>query len=277
MSSTNQANRVEPSAVSPIGFSTEPPPAAKSDGYTKIVERLAAAQKSNAGAPAYSRFVNRPLGRRFAALGYLLGMTPNMVTGISALFSFSGIAVIALVRPSLVSGIIVCLALVVGYALDAADGQLARLRGGGSSSGEWLDHMIDAAKISSLHLAVLIGAYRFFELASPAWLLVPIGFALVAAVMFFGLILNDLIRARVSAKTGQPVTRSAPSLFRSLMVIPTDYGVLCVVFLLLGAPIVFFAVYTVLFVANAGFMALAAVKWFRDMQALDTPAVGGTR
>ena len=197
-------------------------------------------------------------------------MTPNIITGISAFFSFAGIAVLALVRPSIWSGILVCLALVLGYAFDAADGQLARLRGGGSHAGEWLDHMGDAAKISSLHLAVLIAAARFFELNSVGWLLVPIGFVLVANVMFFGMILNDLLRARQAAKTGQPVVRAgAPSLVRSLLVVPTDYGLLCVVFLLLGAPLVFFAVYTVLFVANAAFMALAAVKWFRDMSSLD--------
>ncbi len=238
--------------------------------YPDVVGRLAAAQKYTPGAPAYSKFVNRPLGRRLAAAGYLLGLTPNMITGISAIFSFSGIAVIALVRPSLWSGVGVCLALVLGYAFDAADGQLARLRGGGSHAGEWLDHMVDAAKISSLHLAVLIAAYRFFDLNSAGWLLIPIGFVLVANVMFFGMILNDLLRARRAAKTGQPVVRAgAPSLVRSLIVVPTDYGLLCVVFLLLGAPSLFFVVYTALFVCNAGFMALAAVKWFRDMSVLD--------
>ena len=52
------------------------------------------------------------------------------------------------------------------------------------------------------------------------------------------------------------------------MVIPTDYGVLCIIFLLLGAPEVFFWVYAAIFAANAAFMGLAAVKWFRDMKAL---------
>lgn len=244
------------------------------ESYADIVARLAGAQKHTPGAPAYSRYVNRPLGRRLAAMGYLLGLTPNLITGISAAFSFAGIAVLALVRPSLWSGIVVCLALVVGYAFDAADGQLARLRGGGSHAGEWLDHMVDAAKITALHLAVLISAYRFFDLPT-GWLLVPIGFVLVANVMFFGMILNDLLRARQAAKTGTPIVRDRrPSLMRALLVVPTDYGLLCAVFLLLGATTAFFSVYTALFVANAAFMALAAVKWFRDMSALDTPISG---
>ncbi|WP_111767665.1 CDP-alcohol phosphatidyltransferase family protein [Nakamurella deserti] len=259
----------------PDRAATSPP---TRERYGDVVARLAGAQKHTPGAPAYSRYVNRPLGRRLAAAGYLAGLTPNVITGISAAFSFAGIAVLALARPSWWSGIVVCLALVVGYAFDAADGQLARLRGGGSHAGEWLDHMVDAAKITALHLAVLIAAYRFFDLGSAGWLLVPIGFVLVANVMFFGMILNDLLRARQAAKTGTPVARDRkPSLLRSLLVVPTDYGLLCAVFLLLGASSVFFTVYSLLFVANAAFMALAAVKWFRDMASLDAPRTDAPR
>jgi len=239
------------------------------ESYGSVVRRLAAAQKASKGAPAYSRFVNRPLGRRIAAAAYQLGMTPNQVTAISAALSFTGIAVLALVEPSWWMGALVCVALVLGYAFDAADGQLARLRGGGSISGEWLDHMVDAAKITSLHLAVLISVYRFFDLGSAGWLLVPIGFALVANVMFFGMILNDLLRARQTAATGVPIARPATSTLRSLLVMPTDYGVLCLIFLLMVSPLVFFVAYSVLFVGSAGFMLLASVKWFRDMSALD--------
>lgn len=243
----------------------------KARSYGDAMVRLHAAQKSSKGAPAYSRFVNRKAGRVLAAVAYRLGATPNQVTAVSAAFSFGAIAVLALVAPSWWSGLLVAVGLALGYALDAADGQLARLRGGGSSSGEWLDHFIDATKISTLHLAVLVAAYRFFDLSTPAWLLVPIGFAIVAAVMFFAMTLNDQLRRQhgVSAATApQPTT----STLRSLLVVPTDYGLLGWTFVLLAAPAVFFAVYTLLFACNAGFLSLAAVKWFRDMQALDPPA-----
>ena len=250
---------------------TQQPEAAGKLSFSEIVARLSAAQKTSVGAPAYSRFVNRPMGRRFAAAGYLLGLTPNMVTALSASCSFAGIALIALVNPSWISAIATCLLLVLGYALDAADGQLARLRGGGSASGEWLDHMVDATKISSLHLAVLICFYRFIELPARIFLLVPIGFTVVAAVMFFGMTLNDLLRRTVTAGTGRTIDRGTTSGLRSVLVMPTDYGLLCVVFVLLGAPVVFAWVYLVIFVANAGFMAMAAVKWFTDMKRLSAP------
>ena len=57
---------------------------------------LQRAQKTSKGAPAYSRLVNRPLGRVFAACAHVVGLTPNQVTCLSALATFSGIAVISL-------------------------------------------------------------------------------------------------------------------------------------------------------------------------------------
>ncbi|SNT03971.1 CDP-alcohol phosphatidyltransferase [Actinomadura meyerae] len=242
-------------------------------GFRDALSRLAMAQKTAKGAPAYSRFVNRKLGRVLAAASYVLGLTPNMVTAISAAFTFTGIALIALVDPAPWLGVAVCLALVVGYAFDAADGQLARLRGGGSMSGEYLDHMVDSAKISALHLAVLISWYRFGDLDEPAFLLIPVGFTVVAAVMFFGMILKDLLARAHRARTGeQAPPAAAPSMVRSLLVVPTDYGLLCVAFLLLGAPSVFRPLYGLIFLGNLLFLAAAAVKWFREVGALDAPA-----
>jgi phosphatidylglycerophosphate synthase len=256
-----------------------PRPASDADAatmsYRESLHSLKSRQKSGKGAPAYSRFVNRRLGRYLAAAAYEVGLTPNAVTALSALCSFAAIALLAVLPPSIPLAIAVTVGLVLGYALDSADGQLARLRGGGSRSGEWLDHMVDAAKISSLHLAVLIFLYRSNELPNDAWLLVPIGFTVVAAVSFFGMILNDQLRRVSGLASGQDATADpgrAASTIRSLLVIPTDYGVLCLIFLLLGWPIAFLAAYTVMFAGSAGYLLLACVKWFRDMRALDSTA-----
>ncbi|WP_448625446.1 CDP-alcohol phosphatidyltransferase family protein [Geodermatophilus sp. URMC 64] len=241
------------------------PGAPVTETLSETVRRLSAAQKGTKGAPAYSRFVNRRLGRLLAALAFHARLTPDVVTGISACFTATAIAIVALVRPSWPAGVAVTACLVLGYALDSADGQLARLRGGGSPAGEWLDHMIDAAKISSLHLAVLIGVYRFETVDRGAWLLVPIGFCVVAAVLFFATMLNEALRERHGAVTRAARTAERPSVLRSLIVVPTDYGLLCCVFLLMGAPLAFFSVYTALFAATAGYLLLACVKWFREI------------
>jgi phosphatidylglycerophosphate synthase len=272
MPGTDQVTRPVPRRITPKR------PAATETvtmSYREALHTLKSRQKSGKGAPAYSRFVNRRLGRYLAAAAYQAGLTPNAVTALSGLCSFVAIALLAVLPPSIPLAVAVTGGLVLGYALDSADGQLARLRGGGSRSGEWLDHMIDAVKISSLHLAVLIFLFRSAELPSQAWLLVPIGFTVVAAVSFFGMILNDQLRRVSGLASGQDATadpsRSA-STIRSLLVIPTDYGVLCLIFLLLAWPAAFLAGYTLLFAGSAGYLLLACVKWFRDMRALDARA-----
>ena len=71
--------------------------AAEHDGrlsWRQAYAELAASQKSSKGAPAYGRYVNRPLGRVFATTAYTWGRTPNQVTAVSAVFTFTGIAVI---------------------------------------------------------------------------------------------------------------------------------------------------------------------------------------
>ncbi|WP_260857359.1 CDP-alcohol phosphatidyltransferase family protein [Microbacterium sp. 1.5R] len=228
---------------------------------------LRAAQKSNSGAPAYSRFVNRPIGRVFAAVAFSWGRTPDQVTAVSAVFTFAGIAIVALVPPTLLSSLLVVLLLVVGYALDSADGQLARLRGGGSPRGEWLDHMVDATKTATIHLAVLICWWRFFDVEA-TWLLVPLGFQVVASVFFFGVILTDLIRrAGAGGTTSKAAFRTSP--LYALIVLPADYGLLIVVFATLWVPWLFVAVYTALFAVNALILLASAYRWHRSLRPVE--------
>ena len=235
--------------------------------YGATLQRLGAAQKTVKGAPAYSRFVNRPLGRRLAALSHLAGLRPNQVTGLSGLCSGVAIAAVALVRPSLLLGVLVTVLLVLGYALDAADGQLARLQGSGSPSGEFLDHVVDAVKISSLHAAVLVSSYRFADLGTDAWLLVPLGFQVVGAVFFFGMILVEQIRRAHGVRPPSGQGSAPQSRLKAVFVVPTDYGLLCLAFLLLGWPAGFLAAYTALFAGTAAFVLLALPKWYREISA----------
>ncbi len=228
------------------------------------LERLAGAQKGAAGAPAYSRFVNRRLGRLLAAVAFHARLTPNAVTGISAVFTATALALLVLREPSWGLGLAVAACLVLGYAFDAADGQLARLRGGGSPAGEWLDHMVDAVKASGLHLALLIGFYRF-EVVDPVWLLVPLGYCLVDAVTYFATMLNEALRAQHGVATRAQPTLERAGVARSLLTLPTDYGLLACTFVLIGAPALFIPTYTVLFLAASAFLVLASVKWFREM------------
>ncbi|WP_432150654.1 CDP-alcohol phosphatidyltransferase family protein [Streptomyces sp. bgisy029] len=233
-----------------------------------VLRELRGAQKSAKGVSLYSRYVNRPAGRVLAAGAYRAGLTPNQVTLISALFTYAALAAVALVEPSWTLGLAVWAALAIGFAFDSADGQLARLTGRGGPDGEWLDHVVDCGKLVLVHTAVLISFYRFGELPSDAWLLLPLGFQLAAVVTFCaGLLREKLGKAAV---TEAPVAQAAApvSPVRAVALLPADYGVFCLVFLLLGAPGALRAGYAVLAVVHTLFLAAFLAKWFRELRAL---------
>lgn len=203
--------------------------------------KLRSAQKSSVGVPAYLRYVNRRIGGWLAAAGYALRLTPNHLTGLSAAFSFGAIAALCLVRPTPVAAGAITLSLLIGFAFDSADGQLSRVRGDGRPSGEWLDHVVDVAKTSSLHAAVLISLFRFTPLTDGPWLLVPIGFGIVNVTFFFAMMLRDQLGGR-PPKSARPASAG-----RSMALLPMDYGTLCLVFVTLASHRLFLALYTALF------------------------------
>lgn len=238
--------------------------------YRDAVRQLSAAQKPGRGAPPYSRWINRPLGRRLAALGYVIGLTPNQITAISAACSAAALILLVLLTPRWWTGVPVAGLLVLGYAFDAADGQLARLRGGGSLRGEWLDHVVDAAKNCLVHTAVLIAVFRFVDVAD--WvLLVPLGYQLVSAVFFFTFILMEKLRAGAGKESHRRASDGAgiSDHLQTLVALPTDYGILCVAFVLSGLPSVFLPVYGTLFVLSGLVLCAALVRWWRELGRLD--------
>ncbi len=238
--------------------------------FAEAVGRLRTAQKPGRGAPPYSRWINRRLGRLLAAAAHLTGRTPNQVTVVSALFSFGAIAVLALTSPTVLTGLTVCLLLVIGYALDAADGQLARLRGGGSVAGEWLDHIVDAAKICLLHSAVAISLFRFGP-GPRGLLLIPLGYQAVASVFFFSFILVDKLRGE-RPNQGDAPAKPGSGLLQTIAALPTDYGVLCLVFAVLGVRWAFVWAYSTMFALNAAVLALVLIRWWGEMQVADRAA-----
>jgi phosphatidylglycerophosphate synthase len=234
--------------------------------FREALDSLAGAQKTSKGAPAYSRYINRRLGRILAAAAYSRNLTPNQVTVISAVATFSGLALLVLTDPTSGTALLVSALLILGYALDSADGQLARLTGKGSAAGEWLDHTVDAFKEGSVHLCVMICWWRYLDLDS-IWLIVPIAFQILGTAHFFSLLLIDQLRRAHRAKSSAPAEEKfKSSLLYSLAVLPTDFGLLCVLFILLLVPAVFVGAYGLLMLANAAFLALALPKWYREVK-----------
>ncbi|MFG2638973.1 CDP-alcohol phosphatidyltransferase family protein [Streptomyces sp. NPDC048362] len=228
-------------------------------GFADAMKQLSRVQKPAKGS-AYTLFVNRPAGRVLAAVATRAGATPNQLTALGAAFTFPALCAVALIRPSPVLAFYVSLALGLGFALDAADGQLARLQGTESLSGEWLDHVLDCARTVILHLAILVSFYRFFSLPSPLLLLAPMVFEFAAVVIFFASMLTEKL------KMGMPQIPSAPERRWPIALLPVDYGVTCISFLFLGLPDIFIGLYCTLLVAHLLFLAALTVKCLRTMK-----------
>jgi phosphatidylglycerophosphate synthase len=238
--------------------------------YRATLGRMGAAQKPGRGSPPYSRWINRRLGRYLAAWAFVVRLTPDQVTLLSSLMTFSALSLVIFVAPAWWLGILVTALLLLGYALDSADGQLARLRGGGSMSGEWLDHVVDATKIGVLHSAVLISFYRF-EHTRSSLLLVPLVFMTAAFVFFFAMMLTDQLRRVAAAERGAVYAKpqGPGGGFQTLVAVPTDYGLLCLSFVLLGAQPVFQIAYILLAAAQTLVTAGVLGRWWRQLRALD--------
>ena len=233
---------------------------------SESIRALSAAQKSNAGAPLYSRVINRPAGRVLAAVAHRVGMTPDQVTLLSACCTYLAVVLIAVWAPSVVAAVLTSLLLMVGYALDSADGQLARLRPGGSRAGEWLDHVADVIKLSTIHAAIAISLFRFSldDLAGPAVLLVPLAFGAVQNIHFFSYILTYQLRYH----GGTPLAsgEGRPGLTKAVLSAPTDYGLMCFVLMLRSAPVVFVWVYGLMLVGYTLYVALALPRWYLELR-----------
>lgn len=230
-------------------------PTAAAMTYREAYSTLKYRQKPGPGVPAYTRWVNRRGARYVAAGAYRAGLGPNGVTLLSALFSAVGIITLLALPRAPLTGLAVAVLLAAGYLLDSADGQVARLRKMSNPAGEWFDHVVDAIRMPSIHLATLIALY--FADTSHAVLLFPIIFTIVNAGQFLSQILAEQLATRGSAPT--------PGRWQSLILLPTDAGTLCWLYLLWGFPLVFNAGYGLLLALNLLHSAVSMRRRFRQL------------
>jgi phosphatidylglycerophosphate synthase len=230
-------------------------------GVRAAYAALARAQKSGAGVPWYMRVVNRRLGRLIASAAAQTRATPDHLTAASFLSFLAGAGLLVGAEPGVRVAIAAMLLLQLGFALDSADGQLARLRGTGSAAGEWLDHVVDSARHLLLHVAVLIGLFRFGDVPD-AVLLLPLVFALVSSVRFFAQILAEQLARRDPGAQAESVPR-----FGVWIQAPADTGVLNAVIVLWAWTTAFLWVYGLLAALNVLLLAATVVRRHRELTA----------
>ncbi|MBD8043085.1 CDP-alcohol phosphatidyltransferase family protein [Arthrobacter sp. Sa2BUA2] len=265
---------------------TLPQPAAK-PGFRESFNRLKQAQKTRRGVPLYLLWVNRPAGRVVAAALRNTRIRPNHVTFAGAALTYGSLLWLAFSATANLTSALAGVLLALGYVLDSADGQLARLQGRSSAYGEWLDHILDNGRIAVMHVAAFCFLLRNTD--HPALLLAACtgAFLLASSTIFFGGVLLDQLRRNAtrgaggSAGTGVKPDSAGPAnpgfaapagsaerrrlMRRSVITLPVDYGMTCLAFLLLPWPGVFLIAYAVLAAAHVLMCAAFLPKWRSEL------------
>lgn len=229
--------------------------------FAEARRALASAQKAGAGVPAYLRWVNRPLGGHAAVLGAVWGATPNGVTALSALSGAIGIGLLVGI-PAWWVGPIAAVLLLLGYILDSADGQLARIQGRGGPAGEWLDHVVDGARAPLVHIAIAIHLLRT---DSAEWVAVVAGaFSVLVSAWF----LSQLLAEKLLPKSPPAPADSRRGVLESIVKQPQDPSTTYVVLALIGLPIAFTVLYVALFVWHALIFIASLRRKYAQLSAL---------
>lgn len=229
--------------------------------FSLALNELSAAQKPGGGVPAYMRWVNRYLARFPAAAAFVLGISPTTLTMISLALSISGVTLVAAAPRTIPAGICAALCFATAFVLDSSDGQLARLSKTAGPAGEWLDHVVDAARTPMVHLGVAIGSARSIGL--DWWLLVPLAFCLVGVTQSH----SQMLAEQLNARRGATKPTGGGNL-QSWLLLPTDTGVLCWSFVLWGLPQIFGIWYAFLAVTALAHSAISMRRRYRGLSSI---------
>ncbi|BCJ65594.1 CDP-alcohol phosphatidyltransferase family protein [Polymorphospora rubra] len=213
----------------------------------------------NRGGGLFSEALSQRLGAAFALTGQRLGLSPtaltltNLVIGLSASVTVIALAgpVAAGSVPAWVVGLIALVGWQIAYALDCADGQLARVTGKGSAAGARIDILCDVA--AQIALVTALSATAIAQHPQlPVWL--------VAA--FAGTWMVNLVTSVLQTGDNAASMVTSTSLPVRLVKLVRDYGAVIFVagVVLLAAPASTTWLIAAFTVVNGGFL-LASIAF----------------
>ncbi|MFI6823700.1 CDP-alcohol phosphatidyltransferase family protein [Micromonospora sp. NPDC050187] len=213
----------------------------------------------NRGGGLFSESVSQWLGAAFALVAQRLGLKPtaltimNLVLGLAASVTVVALAdrVAAGDVPAWVVGLVALVGWQVAYALDCADGQLARVTRQGSAAGARVDVLCDVA--AQIALVTALGTVAVAQRPStPVWL--------VAA--FAGTWMVNLVTSVMQAGPNAASMVTSTSLPVRLAKLVRDYGAVIFVagLVLTFVPALTFWVVVAFTVVNGGFL-LASIAF----------------
>ncbi|WFE95279.1 CDP-alcohol phosphatidyltransferase family protein [Micromonospora sp. WMMD987] len=213
----------------------------------------------NRGGGLFSESVSQWLGAVFALVAQRLGLRPtaltitNLVLGLAASVTVVALAdrVAAGAVPAWLVGLVALVGWQVAYALDCADGQLARVTGQGSAAGARVDVLCDVAAQIAL-VAALSATAVAQRPETPTWLVAT----------FAGTWMVNLVTSVMQAGPNAASMVTSTSLPVRLVKLVRDYGAVIFVagLVLMAAPALVFWVIVAFTVVNGGFL-LASIAF----------------
>lgn len=180
--------------------------------------------------------IYRWVAARLSFVFYKCGIGPNMVTMLSSLVSMLAMIFLIIGYPMTMIGALgVGGLLALGYALDCADGQLARATGLSSKLGEWLDHTMDLVTKFIVHFSVAWILFQRADALSYSFGLAFLAFVLNlggTGVFFFAWQMKNKI---AGDNKNASMTSAKRDRKLALMKVPlqvTDYGIFVCLFFL---------------------------------------------
>lgn len=245
----------------------------KKNSIIENYRELKHSQKKGYGTPLYTRYVNRKLGQILASIFAYWNISPNTISILSGVFTFSAyISFLIIPKLNLSTVIFLYIILIIGYGLDSADGLVSRLQQKQSEMGEWLDHTFDAIKIPLGHGVAFLLILNQIEIEKIVQLLLLL-ILTSASALFLSNILKSKLKIINALNNKQPPDKSKnrlkpPSLFRSFLLLPLDYGVFMILFLFTPFPDLFFKIYLIWGVGFILFTLLSFLKSGRELNRL---------
>ncbi|MFI5490461.1 CDP-alcohol phosphatidyltransferase family protein [Micromonospora echinaurantiaca] len=213
----------------------------------------------NRGGGLFSESISQWLGAVFALVAQRLGLRPTALTMTNLVLGLAtSVTVVALAGPvaagdvpAWVVGLLALVGWQVAYALDCADGQLARVTGQGSAAGARVDVLCDVAAQIAL-VAALAATAVAQRPSTPTWLV----------AVFAGTWMVNLVTSVMQAGPNAASMVTSTSLPVRLVKLVRDYGAVIFVaaLVLLFAPALAFWVIVAFTVVNGGFL-LASIAF----------------
>ena len=221
--------------------------------------RAADFYRTNRGGGLYSEAISQRIGAVFAVAADRLGLSPTVLTLTNlAIGLATSVTLVALANPvaagavpAWAAGLVGLIGWQLAYALDCADGQLARVTGQGSPAGARVDVLCDVATQIGLATALSVTALAQRP-DTPVWL-VP---------LFAGSLLVNLMTSVLQSGPSAASMVPSTSLPVRLIKLVRDYGAITVAIglVLVLAPQWTVWVLVALTVVNGGFL-LASIAY----------------